>query len=79
MARYQQYDNCFLLISAKTEEEVRKELTAAGMSGEALEKLVPHKIFEGNRPTNSFLFQQLTPRTLGSLIGMTRSIMQARM
>lgn len=30
--------------------------------------LVPHKVFEGNRPSNSFLFKKLTPRTLGSLI-----------
>ena len=40
------------------------------MSGEALEKLVPHKVFTGNRPTNSILFQKLTPRTLGSLIAL---------
>jgi glucose-6-phosphate isomerase len=32
------------------------------MSGEALEKLIPHKVFTGNRPTNSILFQKLTPK-----------------
>ncbi|CEK14938.1 glucose-6-phosphate isomerase [Chthonomonas calidirosea] len=58
------------LMRGKTEEEVRKELEAAGMSGEALEKLVPHKVFPGNRPTNSILVQKITPRTLGSLIAM---------
>ena len=31
---------------------------------------MPHKVFEGNRPTNSILFQKLTPRTLGSLLAM---------
>ena len=58
------------LMKGKTEAEVRAELKAAGLSGEALEKLVPHKVFEGNRPTNSLLFQKLTPRTLGMLIAM---------
>jgi len=58
------------LMKGKSEAEVRAELTASGMSGEALEKLVPHKVFTGNRPTNSLLFQELTPRTLGSLIAL---------
>ncbi len=40
------------------------------MSGEALEKLLPHKVFGGNRPTNSILFRKLTPRILGSLIAL---------
>jgi glucose-6-phosphate isomerase len=58
------------LMKGKSEAEVRAELTASGMSGEALEKLVPHKVFTGNRPTNSILFQELNPRTLGSLIAL---------
>ena len=58
------------LMRGKTESEVRVELSKAGMSGEALEKLVPHKVFTGNRPTNSILMKKLTPRTLGSLIAM---------
>ena len=58
------------LMKGKTEAEVRAELQAGGLSGEAMEKLVPHKVFEGNRPTNSILFQKLTPRTLGSLIAL---------
>ena len=57
-------------MKGKTADEVRAELTAQGMSGEQLEKLIPHKVFEGNRPTNSILFQKLTPRTLGSLIAL---------
>ena len=58
------------LMKGKTEAEVRAELQASGLSGAALEKLVPHKVFEGNRPTNSIMFQKLTPRTLGSLIAL---------
>ena len=58
------------LMRGKTADEVRAELMAQGMSGEALEKLIPHKVFEGNRPTNSILFPKLTPRTLGSLIAL---------
>jgi len=58
------------LMKGKTEAEVRAELTAAGKRGEELERLVPHKVFAGNRPTNSFLFDRLTPRTLGRLIAM---------
>jgi len=56
------------LMIGKSEPEVRKELVAAGMKGDALEKLVPHKVFHGNHPTNSIMFQKLTPQTLGRLI-----------
>jgi glucose-6-phosphate isomerase len=58
------------LMKGKNPQEVRAELTASGMKGEELEKLLPHKVFEGNRPTNSIFFQKLTPRTLGSLIAL---------
>ena len=58
------------LMHGKTEAEARAELVAAGMQGEALEKLVPHKVFEGNRPTNAIMFRKLDPRTLGSLIAL---------
>jgi glucose-6-phosphate isomerase len=58
------------LMRGKNEEEVRAELAAEGMTGEMIERLLPHKRFEGNRPTNSILFRQLTPRTLGQLIAM---------
>jgi glucose-6-phosphate isomerase len=58
------------LMKGKTEAQVREELIAGGMSGEKLENLVPHKVFAGNRPTNSILFQKLTPATLGSLIAL---------
>jgi glucose-6-phosphate isomerase len=58
------------LMKGKTEDEARKELQASGMSGEELETLLPHKVFPGNRPTNSILFKKLTPKTLGTLIAM---------
>ncbi len=58
------------LMMGKTEEEVIKELKAAGKSDEQIEKLKNFKIFEGNKATNSILFKKLTPRILGSLIAM---------
>ncbi len=58
------------LMTGKTEEQVRAEFAAAGKSAEEVEDLVPFKIFEGNRPTNSILAKQITPRTLGALIAM---------
>ena len=45
------------LMKGKTEAEVRAELTAKGMSGAELEHLVPHRVFSGNRPTNSILYR----------------------
>jgi glucose-6-phosphate isomerase len=56
------------LMKGKTADEVRAELKGSKLPPEALEKLVPQKTFAGNKPTNSILFQKLTPRTLGSLI-----------
>lgn len=58
------------LMKGKTEEEARAELKAQGLKGASLKKLLPHKVFEGNKPTNSILFKKLTPRVLGSLIAM---------
>ena len=56
------------LMNGKTEEEVVKEMGSA--SAKEIESIKPFKVFEGNRPTNSILFQKLTPRTLGSLLAM---------
>src|SRR5210317_203021 len=58
------------LMKGKTKEEVRTELEGLGFSGEELENLIPAKTFEGNRPSNSLLFKELTPETLGSLIAL---------
>lgn len=58
------------LMKGKTAKEVRNELESQGLKKKEIEKLLPHKVFEGNRPTNSILIKQLTPKTLGSLIAM---------
>uniref|UniRef100_A0A8C2CDY8 Glucose-6-phosphate isomerase n=1 Tax=Cyprinus carpio TaxID=7962 RepID=A0A8C2CDY8_CYPCA len=57
------------LMRGKTSEEAKKELQASGLSGDALEKLLPHKVFEGNKPSNSIIFKKLTPFMLGALVG----------
>ena len=56
------------LMKGRTAEETRAELAAAGIRDR--EDLVAHKSFPGNRPTSSFLFERLTPRTLGRLIAL---------
>ena len=56
------------LMAGKTEDEVRSELTAQGRTGEDLENLMPFKVFPGNIPTSSIVLNELTPRSLGSLI-----------
>ena len=58
------------LMNGKTSEEATAELRRDGKSEDDIRRLTPHKVFEGNRPTNSILFQKLTPRVLGSLIAM---------
>ncbi len=58
------------LMSGKTETQVREELSAKGLSGDSLEKLVPFKIFTGNKPTTTLLIEKLTPKTLGALVAM---------
>ena len=66
--------NCFAqseaLMRGKTESEARAELIAQGVNGDALETLLPHKIFPGNRPSTTIVYQKLDPRTLGALIAM---------
>ncbi|CAD7682502.1 unnamed protein product [Nyctereutes procyonoides] len=56
------------LMTGKSTEEAQKELQAAGKSPEDFEKLLPHKVFEGNSPKNSIVFTKLTPFILGALI-----------
>ncbi|XP_076633849.1 glucose-6-phosphate isomerase [Colletes latitarsis] len=58
------------LMKGKNENEARAELQKAGMSPEQVNLLLPHKMFEGNRPTNSILVKKVTPFTLGALIAM---------
>ncbi|MGH8672161.1 MAG: glucose-6-phosphate isomerase, partial [Burkholderiales bacterium] len=58
------------LMRGKTTDEARAELQASKLSDKALQKLLPHKVFEGNKPTNTLVFQKLTPHSLGSLIAL---------
>jgi glucose-6-phosphate isomerase len=58
------------LMKGKTEAEARAELTAQGLGADALAALLPHKVFDGNRPTNSILVKSFDPHTLGMLIAL---------
>ncbi len=58
------------LMKGKTEQEVVKEFEAEGKPYEQIKHLIPYKIFNGNNPTNSIIFRNLTPKTLGSIIAL---------
>ena len=58
------------LMKGKTAEEVRAELAGSGVSESAAADLVPHRTLPGNKPTNSILVPQITPRILGQLIAL---------
>lgn len=58
------------LMKGKTTAEAKAELEKSGVTGAELEKILPHKVFKGNRPTNSIMFKKLTPKVLGSLLAM---------
>jgi glucose-6-phosphate isomerase len=58
------------LMIGKSAEVARAELEAAGLPPHQVRALAPHRSFEGNRPTNSILFDRLDPRTLGRLIAL---------
>ncbi|MEP1441760.1 MAG: glucose-6-phosphate isomerase [Hyphomicrobiales bacterium] len=66
--------NCFAqteaLMRGKTLEEATAELAASGMSAEDIARLAPHKVFPGNRPSNTLLYDRLDPATLGGLIAL---------
>ncbi|MDL1978259.1 MAG: glucose-6-phosphate isomerase [Deltaproteobacteria bacterium] len=58
------------LMNGMTEKEAADQLKRDGKTDDEIQMLLPYKVFEGNRPTNSVLFKKLTPRVLGSLIAM---------
>ncbi len=66
--------NCFAQSEAfmrgKTADEVRADLQKTGVSNDAIENMVPHKTFPGNRPSNTILMDSLTPAALGALIAL---------
>lgn len=58
------------LMNGKDEEQVTSELKDENMEESRMEKLIPFKVFTGNKPTNSFLLKEITPFSLGSLIAL---------
>jgi len=58
------------LLMGKTDQETADELRKQGKTEEEIKRLLPHKVFKGNRPTNTILFKKLTPAILGSLLAM---------
>ncbi len=66
--------NCFAqteaLMRGKTADEAQKELQKSGMAEERINELLPHKVFPGNRPTNTIVLSEVNPFNLGSLIAM---------
>ncbi|MCL9669273.1 glucose-6-phosphate isomerase [Rosenbergiella epipactidis] len=58
------------LAFGKSKEAVEKEFADAGKSAQDVAHIVPFKVFEGNRPTNSILLKEITPYSLGALIAM---------
>lgn len=66
--------NCFAqseaLMRGKNADEVRQEMVEQGLPADEIETLLPHRIFPGNRPSNTILMNALTPGTLGALIAL---------
>lgn len=58
------------LMMGRSEEETRAALTKAGIAGSALDEQLPHRIFPGNQPSNTIVYQKLTPFVLGTLIAL---------
>jgi glucose-6-phosphate isomerase len=58
------------LARGKTEAEARAEMTAAGLPPAEVDRLAPHRVFPGNRPSVSILLPQLTPEALGALVAL---------
>ncbi|KAL0811716.1 hypothetical protein ABMA28_009158 [Loxostege sticticalis] len=58
------------LMKGKSSDEAKAELEKSGMAPEAVAKILPHKVFLGNRPTNSIVVKKVTPFTLGAMIAM---------
>ena len=58
------------LMNGKTDVQAGSELEKSGLAAEAIAKLLPFKVFPGNRPTNSILIDKITPFSLGKLIAL---------
>jgi glucose-6-phosphate isomerase len=66
--------NCFgqtqALMQGKTFEECKTDLASKGLDDATLESLATHKTMPGNKPSNTLLFKQVDPKTLGALVAM---------
>lgn len=58
------------LMLGKDEQTVQKEMMMQKKSSEEVNKILPHKVFPGNRPSNSIIIPELTPETMGALIAL---------
>jgi glucose-6-phosphate isomerase len=58
------------LMKGRTEAEVHDELTSQGLASEDVERLLPYRVFAGNRPSNMLLLESITPQSLGALIAL---------
>ncbi|RWS29122.1 glucose-6-phosphate isomerase-like protein [Leptotrombidium deliense] len=57
-------------MKGKSADVAENELKKKGLSKEAIKKILPHKVFEGNRPSNSIMINKMTPFNLGLLIAL---------
>lgn len=68
------FSNCLAqtkaLMLGKKYAEAVEEMRHQGMSQEEIEEVIQHKVFDGNKPTNTIIFERLTPKTLGSILAM---------
>ena len=58
------------LMKGRTLDEAKKQMLAKGMKTEDVDKIAPHRVFSGNRPTMTILYRSLDPKTLGRLIAL---------
>jgi len=58
------------LMQGRTTQEAEDEMRKTGLDEATIKRRLPYTVFRGNNPTNSILFEKLTPRTLGSLIAL---------
>ena len=58
------------LMNGVDEQQVREDLKAKGRTADYIDKVAPHKVHKGNRPTNTILMNRISPRALGSLIAL---------
>lgn len=68
------YANCLsqsqALMLGKNKQQVEQELKEKGCSAEQIEKLAPHKVIPGNRPSNTLVLERVSPRSLGALVAL---------